>query len=382
MSRFLIIPATLFAFASISCKKEEKGGAPPPPTVEFVNPVKEEITSWDYYNGRLEAVESVEVRARVSGLLEEIHFKPGARVEKGDLLFTLDKAPFIAAKKAAEAEVSQARASAELAQSNFQRGQRLLERNAIAKEEVDVRAGSLAETEAQVQAALAELDTADLSLSYTEVLSPISGRIADHFITVGNIISGGTADSTLLTTIVSTDPIFARIDADESSVLKYLRLEQEGKRASARNTTVPVEMALDGDEGFPLKGKIDFVNNSFDVDTATLRARAIFTNEDGIMTPGMFTKVRLPGRGKYEAILIPEAAIQTLQSLTTVLVVDGDNKVQSKAVTLGPTHGDMRVIESELSTDERVLVTGFTRLRPGTEVTPKLYERASEKDAK
>ncbi|WP_411826242.1 efflux RND transporter periplasmic adaptor subunit [Luteolibacter sp. AS25] len=381
MPRILLISATILSVTLVSCKKETKEAPPSPTTVDFVNPKQEEITSWDYYNGRLEAVESVEVRARVSGLLEKVHFKPGANVEKGDLLFTLDKAPFLAAKRADEAQVAQTTASADLARSNYARAQELLKRNAIAKEEVDVRAGNLAETEAELQAALAELETAELNLSYTDVRSPISGRISDHFITIGNIISGGTADSTLLTTIVTIDPIYARIDANEASVLKYLRLEQEGKRASARNEPVPVEMALNGDEGFPLKGQIDFVNNSFDPNTATLRARAIFPNESGIMTPGMFTKVRLPGRGEYEATLIPEIAIQSLQSLTTVLVIDEENIVRSKPVKLGPAYGQMRVIESDLPTDSRVVVSHLTTLRAGTKVTPQLLEKDTDKSS-
>ena len=210
----------------VSCKKEEAPKKRPMPTVEFVNPIQKTITSWDYYNGRLEAVESVEVRARVGGMLETIHFEEGAIVEKGDLLFTLDKAPFQAAYGVAQAQLSQMEASVELARSNFERGKKLLERNAISKEEVDVREGSLAESIAQVQGARAALETTALNLSYTEVRSPISGRIADHFITGGNLISGGSSDSSLLTTIVSIDPIFARIDADESSVLKVSALGQ------------------------------------------------------------------------------------------------------------------------------------------------------------
>ncbi|MDP0490075.1 MAG: efflux RND transporter periplasmic adaptor subunit [Verrucomicrobiota bacterium JB023] len=376
MHHSVIVSPLLLGLFLTSCREPESAATPPPPpTAEFVHPVQKEITSWDYYNGRLEAVESVEVRARVSGMLEQIHFDAGAKVNKGDLLYTIDKAPFLAAHRAAEAELEQAEASAALAESNYTRGQKLLERNAIAKEEVDVREGTLAQAKARVQAARAQLETTALNLSYTEVRSPISGRIADHFITVGNLISGGTAQSTLLTTIVSIDPIYVRIDADESSVLKYLRLEQEGKRESARNTSVPVEMALDGDEGFPRKGHIDFVNNSFDSGTATLRARAVFPNEDGFLTPGMFAKVRLPGRGEYTATLIPEVALQTQQNLTLISTLDEENIVRSEVVTLGPVHGDMRVIESELPLGTRVIVSGLTRVRPGAPATPKPAEQ-------
>ena len=348
------------------------------PTVEFVNPIQKTITSWDYYNGRVEAVESVEVRARVGGMLETIHFEEGAIVEEGDLLFTLDKAPFLAAQAVAQAQLAQMEAAVGLAESNFERGKKLLERNAIAKEEVDVREGALAESIAQVQGARAELETTTLNLSYTEVNAPISGRIADHFITGGNLISGGSSDSSLLTTIVSIDPIFVRIDADESSVLKYLRLAKEGKRKSAREAVVSVGMELDGEEDYPRKGEIDFVSNSFDANTATLRARAIFENGDGILTPGMFAKVRLPGRGEYQATLIPELAIQTQQSLTTILTVGDDNKVKSQVVTLGPAEGKMRVIESELPLDTRVIVSGLTKAKPGAEVKSKPAEDSTK----
>ena len=337
MNRLTLLTTLSLTVLLASCKKEEEAPKKRPmPTVEFVNPIQKTITSWDYYNGRVEAVESVEVRARVGGMLETIHFEEGAIVEKGDLLFTLDKAPFLAAKGVAQAQLAQMEAAVGLAKSNFERGKKLLERNAIAKEEVDVREGALAESIAQVQGARAELETTTLNLSYTEVRSPISGRIADHFITGGNLISGGSSDSSLLTTIVSIDPIFVRIDADESSVLKYLRLAKEGKRKSAREAVVSVGMELDGEEDYPRKGEIDFVSNSFDANTATLRARAIFENGDGILTPGMFAKVRLPGRGEYQATLIPELAIQTQQSLTTILTVGDDNKVKSQVVTLGP----------------------------------------------
>ncbi|GAA5484226.1 efflux RND transporter periplasmic adaptor subunit [Haloferula sargassicola] len=376
MSSSPVVSSLLLALFVASCSKKDdpQKSAPPPPTVEFVHPVRKDIISWDEYNGRLEAIDSVEVRARVSGMLEQIHFTDGQKVEEGDLLFTLDRAPFEAALKAAEAQLEQARASEKLAQSNFTRAQKLLERNAIAKEEVDIRQGTLAEAAASVQAAEAQVETAQLNLGYTEVRSPITGQISDRYVSVGNLISGGTAQSTLLTSIVSLQPIYCRIDADESTVLKYLRLDQEGKRESARTRQVPVEMALDGDEGFPRNGKVDFVNNAFDPSTATLRARATFPNEDGFLLPGMFAKLRLPGRGEYTATLVPEVAIQTQQDLTTVLTVDGENTVRAQPVTLGPKHGDMRVIESDLPTETRVIVSGLTMARPGGKVNPKPAE--------
>ncbi|MBB5350291.1 multidrug efflux system membrane fusion protein [Haloferula luteola] len=358
-----------------ACRKND-GPAPQQqaPVVEFVQPTQETITSWDEYNGRLEAIDSVEVRARVGGMLEKIHFTDGQTVEEGDLLFTIDPKPFEAALKAARAELDQASASETLAKQNYERGQQLLDRNAIAREEVDIRQGSLAEAQARTSAAEAQVETAELNLGYTQVRSPIHGRIADRFITPGNLISGGSAESTLLTTIVSIDPIYCRIDADEATVLKYLRLQKEGKRESARNSRVPVEMAVDGDEGYPRGGYIDFVSNAFDPATATLRARALFENGDSFLAPGMFAKLRLPGRGEYTATLVPEIAIQTQQDITYLLTLNSENIVQSTAVTLGPKHGDLRVIESDLPLDTRVLVSGITMARPGMPTSPKPAE--------
>ena len=342
----------------------------PPTAVNFVYPVQNRITAWDEYTGRLEAVEDVELRARVSGLLESIHFEDGQLVRKGDLLFTIDPKPFQADLSAAEADLNQARAASHLAKVNLERGQDLLKRNAIAREGVDIREGDYAQAEARVEAAVARVAAARLSLGYTEVRAPIGGRASDRFVTEGNLISGGTAESTLLTTIVSVDPIFCRIEADESSVLKYMRLNQQGKRESARDTRIPVEMGLSDDKDYPRNGYIDFVNNSFDTATATLRARAVFPNEDGFLTPGMFARVRLPGRGEITATLVPEIAIQTQQDFTSLLTVDDGNLVKVTPVTLGPRHGRMRVIESELPLDTRVIVTGLTSIFPGTTVAP------------
>ncbi|MCU0795650.1 MAG: efflux RND transporter periplasmic adaptor subunit [Akkermansiaceae bacterium] len=368
----VFIPLLLAALFLPACKpRQAQGGPPPPPVVDFVLPVTQTITSWDEYNGRFEAVESVEVRARVSGLLEEIHFKDGQTVEKGDLLFTLDRRPFEAALKAAEAELNQTRAAAELARSNYERARQLLEKNAVAAEEVDVRKGTLAEADARVEAAKARVETANLDLSYTEIRSPIHGRIADRFISVGNLISGGSAESTLLTTIVSIDPIYCRIDADEATVLKYLRLQQQENPESARSNPVPVEVAVDGDTGYPRKGVIDFVSNAFDPATATLRARAVLENKDNFLAPGMFAKLRLPGRGEYSATLVPEIAIQSQQDLTFVLTLDENNLIQALPVTLGPRHEDLRVIESEIPANTRILVSGLTIARPGMPAVPK-----------
>jgi RND family efflux transporter MFP subunit len=366
MKKYLIaIIPLLFA----GCGKKD-GTQRPAPEVKWVHPEVREIVVWDEYTGRMEAVESVEVRSRVGGMLEKIHFEAGETVEVGKLLFSIDPKPFEASLAAAQASLTQAEASRDLAKSNFERGQQLLERNAIAKEDVDIRSGDFAVATALVKAAGARVQIAELDLSYTQVTAPIKGRISDRIVSQGNLISGGSARSTLLTTIVSIDPIYARLEADEASVLKYMRLDQAGKRTSARNERLPVELSLEGDEGFPRKGYIDFVDNAFDPETATLRARAVFANEDGFLTPGMFGKLRLPGRGKFDATLVPELAIQTQQDFTSLLTVAGDDTIKSVKVTLGSQQGDQRVIESDLPADTRVVVSGILTARPGAKVQP------------
>lgn len=365
-----ILTAAVLTLAGCS-KQAPTAQAPPPPLVEFVNPAREKIIVWDEYTGRLEATEHVEVRARISGMLEKVHFTDGAIVEKGDLLFSIDPKPFEAALAAAKADLIQAQARRDLAKSNLKRGEQLLKRNAIAGEEVDIRRGTFASEEAKVQAAQARVDSAQLNLDYTQVRAQVSGRTADHFVSEGNLISGGSAQSTLLTTIVTIDPIYCRIEADEGSVLKYMRMNLAGERESARDADVPVQLGLADEEGFPHQGKLDFVNNSFDQATATMRARVTVPNKDELLTPGMFARVRLPGRGEFEATLVPELAIQTTQSLTFLLTLDENDIIRSTAVKLGPNYGDMRVIESDLPLDTRVIVSGMLMARPGVPATAK-----------
>lgn len=372
---YFTLPICLLAFSACQKKEDQaKQGAPPPSVVRFVNPVQEKIIAWDEYTGRIEAVDSVEVRSRVSGMLEKVHFKDGQMVEEGDLLFTIDRRPFEAELLAAKADLAQAEAEKELAKANAQRGKALLNRNAIAQEDVDIRSGNLVTAEAKVQAEQARLQTSELTLGYTEIHAPITGRISDRFVTEGNLIAGGSAQSTLLTRIVSVDPIYCRIEADEASVLKYMRMTQEGSGTPQRQGQMVAEMGLGDDQGYPRQGKIDFVDNRLDAATATLRTRAIFDNKDGFLTPGMFAKVRLPGRGEFKATLVPEVAIQTQQDFVSLLTVGEDDKVKVTPVKIGAAYGKMRVITSELPLDTRVIVSGITTAFPGAEVQPQRAE--------
>lgn len=352
--------------------------ATPRPTVEFVRPVARDIVDWDEFTGRLEAIETVDVRARVSGLLESIHFEDGEEVEEGQLLFVIDPRPFQAELDAREADVQVAEAARNFARSNYDRGRKLLESNAIAAEDVDARAASLAETEAALVAARARVAAAQLDVDFTRVTAPIAGRASDHFVSVGNLISGGTAQSTLLTSIVSTDPIYCRIEADENLVLNYLRLNAAGKRQSSRDYEAPVQLGLADEEGFPHEGVLDFVDNRFDAGTATMRARARFDNPDSLLFPGMFARIRITGEGERRALLVPDKSVQTTQTLRYVLVVDEADVVQYRPVVTGALTADgLREIKEGVAAEDRVVSSGLFFARPGTLVQPQEAEASA-----
>jgi multidrug efflux system membrane fusion protein len=382
------------------------------PNVTVATPVRMPIVEWDEYIGRLEAVDSVNVRARVSGYLSRTCFDEGQMVEAGELLAVIDQRPFQAEVsrnqalvEAAKAELKQAQSTAAqtlsekqrvdirrgLADKHVVRSRTLRQGNATTAEDLEVREAELAEAESEVVVAAAKIDSAnsavaaaqsavgvaqanldlaELNLKYTEIRAPISGRISQRYITEGNFVSGGSDDSTLLTTIVSVDPIHCYFDADEQAHLKYTKLAREGIRPSSRDVRNPVYMALANErDGFPHKGHMDFVDNRLDRDTATMRARAIFPNKDQDLTPGLFTRVRIPGSPRYDGVLVPDRTIGTDQAEKFVFVVDAENKVQRKMVTLGPMSHGLRVIRSGLAGDERVILSGIQRIRPGDEVT-------------
>lgn len=375
MQRHNLSGLVLLLLAACGEAPDQAPSAGPAPTVEVVLPLARTIADWDEFTGRLEAVESVDLRARVSGLLESIHFEDGEMVEAGDLLFQVDPRPYQAELDARVADAALAEAARNLASSNLERGRKLLESNAIPAEDVDARVAALAEAEAALQAARARVDTAQLSVDYTQVRAPITGRVSDHFISVGNLISGGTAQSTLLTTIVSTDPIYVRIEADESMVLNYLRLNAAGKRQSARDYEAPVQLGLADEEGFPHEGVVDFVDNRFDQGTATMRARARIPNPDGLLFPGMFARVRITGEAEREALLVPDKAVQTTQTLRYVLVVDEQGIVQQRPVTVGQlTLDGLREIREGVGPDDQVVTSGLFFARPGSLVQPKRIE--------
>ncbi|MGH8523295.1 MAG: efflux RND transporter periplasmic adaptor subunit [Gammaproteobacteria bacterium] len=352
------------------CGKDAPQAAPPPPVVSVVQPIAREVIEWDEYIGRLESPETVEIRARVSGYLDKVHFKEGKEVKKGDLLFTIDPRPYQAEFDHADAEYQRALSQAELAKNDSERAKRLIATKAISEEDFDTKAKTYAAALAAVKSARAAMYSAKLNLEFTEIRAPIDGRIGSALVTKGNLVSSG-AGASLLTTLVSLDPLYCYSDADERAVLKYIRLSRERKRESARDKEIPAEMELSDETGFPHKGYIDFVDNRVDPNTGTIRARGVFSNQDHKLSPGFFARIRIPGSGKYPALLIPDRALGSDQAQKFVYVVNGEKKVEFRPVKTGPMIDGLRVVSAGLKTGEQVIVEGLMRVRPGVVVDPK-----------
>lgn len=343
------------------------GGAPP---VTVSQPIEREVTEWDEYTGRFAAVEYVEVRARVSGYVDGIHFKDGQVVIKNDLLFVIDPRPFRIAVEQAEAELAQAQSRLELAAREVERARPLVKRKNLSEQAFDERMQARREAEASVQAGRAAVDAAKLNLEFTEVKAPVTGRVSRHLVSVGNLVNGGTANSTLLTNIVSLDPIHFYFDVDENAFLKYVRLSRSGERPSSRDSANPVHLSLTDEDEFIHTGRMDFVDNQVDVSTGTMRGRAVFDNPDLVFTPGLFGRIRLLGRGNYAALMLPDEVIGTDQSRRFVYVVGGDDTVEYRQVRLGPIIDGLRVVHDGISAEDWVIVNGIQRARTGGKVTP------------
>ena len=346
-------------------------GPPPPPQVTVATVIERDVTEWDEFTGRLQAVDSVEVRPRVSGLVSAVRFDEGAIVRRGDLLFQIDPRPFQAEVDRLRAELARVRATGQRADSELQRAERLRAENAISKEEHDRRAAFAQESTAQASAVEAALRAAELNLEFTQVTSPINGRVGRAIVTEGNLVSSGPGEATLLTTVVSLDPMYAYFDADEQIFLKYAAGGRGPRPANhARSTDLPIRMALANDEGFPHLGHLDFLDNQVDSGTGTIRARAVFRNTDGMLTPGLFVRLRLAGTGSYDGLLIQDRAVGTDLSKKFVYVVGPKHDIQYRTVTLGPIVDGLRVVRTGLQAGEPVVVNGLQRVRPGVQVTP------------
>ena len=357
-----------FLFLISSCNKprtDAKAAIAQKPEVEVSKPVERVIIEWDEYTGRMQAVESVEIRARVSGYLNKILFKDGGKVKKGDLLFEVDPRPYKAQLNQARAVLNNSKSKLTLAENDFQRAKRLLKEQAISEEEYDTRSKNMAQAGAALESSKAALELAELNLNYTQIRSPINGRISRKLITIGNLVA---ADNTVLATIVSVDPIHLYVDADERSVLKYRRLALSGKRESAVDHKVPLEMALIDEQDYIHKGYIDYVDPEINPATGTVRARAVFDNPDELLKPGLFARVRVPGSAKHPAQLISDKAIAMDQGKQYVYVVNKDNKVDYRPIKTGPLHEGLRIVTGGLSPQDWVIVNGTQYVRPGVEV--------------
>ena len=338
---------------------------PPPPQVTVAAVLEREIQEWDEFTGRMQAVDAVEIRPRVSGYVQRIAFVEGNEVRKGDLLFVIDPRPYQAELDRAAAELERARTQAELARRDLERARFLIDKEAISREEFDLRSSALEESRAAVRAAEAEVAEARLQVEWTKVRSPIDGRVSRAEVTEGNLVQGGPSDATLLTTVVSLDPIYVYFEGDERTYLRYGRFAGSG---DARN---PIYLGLANEEGFPHEGYVDFVDNQLDPSTGTIRARAVFSNADRVFTPGLFARLMLVGRGRSRAELVRDAAIGTDQDKKFVLVLQPDSTVAYRRIEPGRVVEGLRIVSSGLRAGERIVVNGLQRVRSGMKVTPR-----------
>lgn len=346
---------------------------PPPPGVTVATVLERDINDWEEFTGRLQAVDAVEIRPRVSGYIEKVAFAEGREVRKGDVLFVIDSRPYAAELARAEAELAGARTRAALAQKEVDRAERLIAVRAISREEFENRSSTQAEAGAAIRAAEAAVVNARLNLEWTRVRSPISGRVSRAEVTEGNLVQAGPPEATLLTRVVSLDPIYAYFDGDEQSYLKYRELGRAGDGGS-HNARIPVFLGLANEQGFPHQGYIDFVDNQLDPKTGTIRARAVFSNRDRLFTPGLFARIKLVGSTRYRAALIQDRAVGTDQDKKFVLVLKSDNTVDYRPIQIGRVVDGLRIVRSGLKPGERVVINGLQRARPGTRVTPTLAQ--------
>ncbi|HEX9825944.1 MAG TPA: efflux RND transporter periplasmic adaptor subunit [Flavobacteriaceae bacterium] len=367
----LVVIIVTAAFASSDPQEQETTSATQAMPVEVAVPVFEKITEWDEYTGRFEASNKAEVRARVSGFLERVNFVDGQMVKKGDVLFTIDDRPFRIALDQANADYGQAKASLKTAQDNFDRVETLRESGAVSIEEYDRRKQALEFAKASIQLSQSRVDNAKLNLEFTRVTAPITGLVSRDKVNEGNLIDGGTSNSTLLTTIVATSPIHFYFTGSESDYLRYVRLARNGERGAVRTEGIPVFIKLQDESEFVHEAKMDFVDNEIDNSTGTIESRAVLENKDHLLEPGMFGKARLMGSAEHEAIMIPDDIIGTNQSIRFVYVLGEDNVVTVKNVTLGPLHSNgLRIIRDGITQEDKVIMNNIQKIRPGIAVTP------------
>ena len=353
------------------CGKPGGGqSAPPPPQVTVAQVLEKKVKEWDEFTGRLQAVETVEIRPRVSGYIDKVAFTEGSQVKRGDLLFIIDPRPYKAEYDRAASDVKRYKTALDLARIELVRVQRLKDSGAVSEEELDERKSTVAQGDANVAGAEAALETASLNLGFTRVTSPIDGRVSRAEVTRGNLVTGGINGGTLLSSVVSMDPIYIYFDGDEQTYLKYTQMARTGERPSSRNAPNPVQVGLANEEGFPHAGTMDFVDNQLNPQTGTIRARAVLPNKDGFFTPGLFARVQLLGSGEHPAILIEDRAVNTDQSQKYVLLLGANNQIEYRGVKLGRVIDGLRVVNSGLKAGDVIVVNGAQRVHPGVTVTP------------
>jgi multidrug efflux system membrane fusion protein len=345
--------------------------AQPPPQVTVSRPLAKEIVDYDEFTARLGAVDSVDIRARVSGYLQQVNFKDGAEVKKGDLLFVIDPRPFQAELDSAQAALERARTQFDLATNDNKRALELFQSKAISAEELDTRSKNLAVSDSAVKIAGALVETAKLNLEYTNITAPIDGRVGRAMVTEGNLVNANGNESTLLTTLVSVDPVYAYFDVDEATVIKYQNLDKEGLRQNGKRGPIPCELAIGNETAFTHQGTVDFVDNQINSGTGTLNARGVFSNADRTLIPGEFGRVRVSGSGRYTGLLVPDYAIGSDQDKKLVYVVEADQTVQPRQVVPGQLVDGLRVIRSGLEANDLVVLDRLQIIRAGETVAPK-----------
>ncbi|WP_411850683.1 efflux RND transporter periplasmic adaptor subunit [Stenotrophomonas sp. LGBM10] len=344
---------------------------PPPPSVSAAPVLVKQVSQWDDFSGRVEAVESVELRPRVSGYIDKVNYVEGQEVKKGDVLFTIDARSYRAELARADAELARARTQAQVSRSEAERARRLSDQQAISTETWEQRRATAEQAQAQVQAAQAAVDAARLNVEFTQVRAPINGRAGRAMVTAGNLVTAGDSAS-VLTTLVSLDKVFVYFDADEGTFLRYAQMARKGERPSERDSELPVKVGLSGEEGYPHSGKVDFLDNQVTRSTGTIRVRALLDNADRAFTPGLFARVQLLGSGQFQAMLIDEKAVLTDQDRKYVYVVDKDGKAQRHDIQLGRTADGLRIVEQGLKAGDRVIIDGVQKVfMPGMPVQAK-----------
>ena len=367
---FFSVGFLLVLLAEIGCRKASAPSQGPLP-VNVVTAIEKEVNEWDEFTGRLEAVEFVEIRPRVSGYITEIRFNAGAIIKKGDLLYVIDPRPYQADFDRASAELERTQADLKLAQIELDRAKELRAKNTISASEFDQKAATYQGSLAAARSAEAAKNAAALNLEFTQIKSPIDGRVSDARITLGNLVQPGAGPESVLTTVVSVDPIYAKVDADENAVLKYVKLSNEGKRVSARTEKIPAFVELGNETDFPHKGDIDFVDNRLDPGTGTVRARVVLKNwNPSLVTPGFFVRVRIAGATPYRAALIADKVISSQQGLKYAFVVKPDNTIERRTLETGPLFEGKRIVKRGLKDGEKVVSTRLQMLQAGMQVTP------------